>query len=166
MPDQNIPVTFRFAEASDYRYFADLVLNEPEMVKKNLGLLGFDDEYFKCSDWRVVIIAMNGKERIGCVSVSGGNSNGFNYIGFMYVVPKWRRCGVGKQLIKFASEYAFTTWNAGGIDLYTIENEGMDRLLYKNGFVPDGEETKHYYLNGKFIGQKRWIKIYEHIPQT
>lgn len=163
MPNENLPIRFRFAESSDYRYFADLALNEPEEVKKHLGLLGFDEDYFKCTDWRAVLIAeMNGNERLGCVSVSGGNSNGFNYIGFMYVIPKWRRQGVGQKMIETACNYALTTWNAGGIDLYTIENEGMDRLLDKMGFTNDGIEAKHYFLNGGFIGQKRWIKTYEY----
>lgn len=160
-------VTFRFAEQNDYRYFADIVLGEKFEVQKHLGLLGFDEDYFKCTEWRAIFIAeittdQNEKKRIGCISVSGGSSTGFNYIGITYIIPEYRRRGYGELMIYFANEYAKNTWNAGGIDLYTIENEGMDRLLQKMGFTNDGTEAKHYFLNGGFIGQKRWIKTYEY----
>lgn len=161
----------RFAEKSDYRNFANLVLDEPPVIRKHLGLLGFDEDYFECSDWKAVFVAEYEQPSgdvilVGCVTVSGGNSCGFNYLGLLYVHESYRDLGFGSKLLKYACDYAQKTWNACGIYLYTIENSGMDRLVKKHGFVNDGIEKKHYYLNGKFIGQKRWIKIYEHIPKT
>lgn len=83
-----------------------------------------------------------------------------NYIGVFYVSPRFRKKGIGTQLLQFIESYAKQNWNANGIHLYTIDNPAMDGLVKKSGFKLSGIFKKDCFINGKYYSTSRWYKIY------
>ena len=165
--DNELQLLFRFATKEDSAFFANAILLEND-TRIKLAQYGWDERDFDCDAWKVTLIASMSVrrgddyviERVGYVSVKGGDIAGFNYIGGFYVLPEFRKQGVGRELLKRAQEFALDNWNAVGVDLYTIENTVMEHLVKLEGFKLEGVDKHKYHSNGKFYCQKRWIKLY------
>lgn len=154
-------VKFRFAKEGDSSYFYNSVLAEKNKIHRQVGIFGIDDQEFFGNSYKATFVAEIGGDSVGFVKASGGDLTGFNYIGIFYVLPKFRRQGLGTELFKFIEKYLLNNWNAVGIDLYTIDNEPMDKLVKKTGYSLSGIYKKKYIVNGKSYDQKRWIKLYK-----
>lgn len=161
MTNTSLKTTFRFATSEDAKYFYNLLLTEKNKVHRQLAAFGIDNNEFDGTSYKVAIAVMVKGERVGFARLLGGDISGFNYIGLFYIVPAFRRKGIGTQLFNFIENYLINNWNAVGEDLYTIENPPMEKLVKKMGFVLSGVYKKKYSINGKYYSQSRWIKFYK-----
>jgi len=150
----------RFATKEDNVYFSNELLNDPD-ARFHLGSFGYEDDEFELSSYKATFILEDSYERkIGYVSIKAGTLTGFAYIGGFYILPFFRRRGHARRLLRFAENYIRSTWIGGGIDLFTIENEPMDRLLKSEQFFLSSDDKYKNFLNGKYYGEKRWVKLF------
>jgi len=161
MSDTPFKITFRFARPEDTQYFYNLMLAEKKKVPKQLGLYGFDRDIFSMDNYKGVFVALRNEEAVAYGRVISTTVSGFNYIALFYVIPKYRRQGIGSKLFNFLEEYAFTNWNAKGVEIITIDNPIMDKLVKKRGFSLSGIYKKNLFVNGKWYNQSRWYKLYK-----
>lgn len=153
-------VTFRFAQPEDSTIFHNLLLADKTKVMRQLGITGINQDLFTHSDYKATFAAMVDATIVGFAKASGGDVNGFNYISIFYISSKYRKKGIGKELMQFVESYAKQNWNANGINLYTIDNPPMEGLVRKMGFKLSGTFKKDYCINGKYYNTSRWYKPY------
>jgi len=155
-------LTFRFASSDDNIIFHNLLLNDKNKTMRQLGISGMDLDHFSPSDYKATFVAMlEDNTMVAFAKVTGGGIAGFNYVATFYVRSKFRRQGVGTKLLEFVENYAKNTWQAAGINLYTIDNPPMDALVKKMDFKLSGILKRDYCINGKFYNTSRWYKLYK-----
>ena len=159
IPKRKVVLSFRFANKEDSSFFYNLILNDPISARK-LGLNGVEENIFDSSQYKVSIVGMDRERPVAFMKMLGGCINGFNYLELLYVMEDYRHDGVGSQMFDFIEKYSRKNWNAVGIDVFTIENIEMDQFLEKHGFLVANEDSHAYFLNGRFLKQKRYIKLY------
>lgn len=153
-------LNFRYSTDEDSQKFFNALLIDTEAIDK-LQMYGNRSELWRNDSANVCFTAFNQDGIVGFLRLNSADSTGFNYLADLYILPEHRKKKYGYELIKFAKEYSQRNWNAIGIDLFTIENPIMDRLIKKCGFTLGVNDKKRYYRHGKFLGQKRWYFLYE-----
>src|SRR6185312_5282840 len=137
---------FRYSTYEDTKFFLNELIDNP---KENLylGFHGFEENSLKNSVYRVTFVAEGEvrrgddfiTERLGFVTIEGGSISGFNQICLLYVLPEFRKEGNGETLLKFAEEYILEHYPTIGIEVYTNDNDPMNKLLQKRDFMESGE---------------------------
>lgn len=149
-----------FATREDNLFFANKLLHDFD-GRFHLGSFGYEEDEFDNTSYKATFVLKTSlDQRIGFISVKAGTLTGFAYVGGLYVLSDYRRRGFARKLLRAAENYIRSTWIGGGIDLFTIENEVMDKLLRSEGFKLGSDDKFKTFLNGKYYGEKRWYKLF------
>lgn len=154
-------MNYRFATPEDLKEINNILLNEEPLVKKRLEIAGYEANLVDNDTWKVTIVGVIDDD-IACVGkVQGGSNTGFNYLGFFYVVPLCRKKNIGTEFMNYLISFSYNNWKAEGIDLFTIDNEPMEKLLNRFDFELSGVYEKKIIDNETSHDEKRWYKLYE-----
>lgn len=104
---------------------------------------------------------MNKEDNInidGVIKISTYTGNYEVRIMMLFVVEKFRRKGIGSQLLDMAEKYIYETWPCGIITMLVIENNPMESFLIKHGYEKAGTYRKFIFRGNKFFDQSLFVK--------
>lgn len=154
-------IKFRYATEKDRDFFADILLHDYDAKIRLDFIGGMEKLEWKTDKWNMYIVGEIANKLIGFFYISTFSDRNMSRLCDLYIIKEYRGNGHASRLLEYAEDLTYRNWVANGIDVFTIDNKSMEKLLKTHGFKCKGIYKDYYCREGKYYSQKWWIKLYK-----